>query len=107
VAINPKKQEMPTQAPETRARNFDEVALGYTAEMAVGEAERCLACKNQPCVAGCPVIIHIPDFITLMKIGDFEGAYREITKSSSTCRLRPCVPPGNPVRKQVYAGHKV
>jgi len=83
VAINPKKQEMPTQAPETRARNFDEVALGYTAEMAVGEAERCLACKNQPCVAGCPVNIHIPDFITCIKNGDFEGAYREITKSSS------------------------
>ncbi len=83
MAINPKKHEMPTQAPEVRAHNFSEVALGYTAEMAVGEAERCLNCKNQPCVQGCPVNIHIPDFITCIKNGDFEGAYQEITKSSS------------------------
>lgn len=83
MAINPKKHAMPTQAPEVRARNFSEVALGYTAEMAVGEAERCLNCKNQPCVSGCPVNINIPDFITCIKNGDFEGAYQEITKSSS------------------------
>ncbi len=83
MAINPKKHEMPTQAPDVRARNFSEVALGYTAEMAVGEAERCLNCKNQPCVSGCPVNINIPDFITCIKNGDFEGAYQEITKSSS------------------------
>jgi len=83
MAINPKKHEMPTQAPEVRAHNFDEVALGYTMEMAVGEAERCLNCKNQPCVAGCPVNINIPDFITLIKNKDFEGAYQSITKSSS------------------------
>jgi len=83
MAINPKKHEMPTQAPDVRARNFSEVALGYTAEMAVGEAERCLNCKNQPCVSGCPVNINIPDFITSIKNGDFEGAYQEITKSSS------------------------
>ncbi len=83
MAINPKKHEMPTQAPEVRARNFSEVALGYTEEMAVSEAERCLNCKNQPCVAGCPVNINIPDFITLIKNKDFEGAYKEITKSSS------------------------
>ncbi|MBR6728890.1 MAG: NADPH-dependent glutamate synthase [Clostridia bacterium] len=83
MAINPKKQEMPTQAPEVRAHNFNEVALGYTMEMAVGEAERCLNCKNQPCVQGCPVNINIPDFITCIKNRDFEGAYQEITKSSS------------------------
>ena len=83
MAINPKKHEMPTQAPEVRAHNFSEVALGYTEEMAVAEAERCLNCKNQPCVAGCPVNINIPDFITLIKNKDFEGAYKEITKSSS------------------------
>ncbi len=83
MAINPKKHDMPTQAPEVRAHNFSEVALGYTAEMAMGEAERCLNCKNQPCVSGCPVNIHIPEFITYIKNGDFEGAYQEITKTSS------------------------
>ncbi|MBE7037113.1 MAG: NADPH-dependent glutamate synthase [Ruminococcaceae bacterium] len=83
MAINPKKHEMPTQAPEVRAHNFNEVALGYTEEMAVSEANRCLYCKNKPCVAGCPVNINIPDFIAYIKQGDFEGAYQEITKSSS------------------------
>ncbi len=83
MAINPKKCEMPTQLPEVRAKNFDEVALGYTMEMAKGEAERCLNCKNKPCVAGCPVNIDIPDFITYIKNGDIEGAYQSILKSSS------------------------
>ncbi len=83
MAINPKKHEMPTQAPEVRAHNFSEVALGYTEEMAVSEAERCLNCKNQPCVSGCPVNINIPDFITCIKNKDFEGAYQNISKSSS------------------------
>ena len=83
MAINPKKHEMPTQAPEVRAHNFREVALGYTAEIAVGEANRCLNCKNKPCVSGCPVNINIPDFISLIKTGDFEGAYQVISKSSS------------------------
>ncbi len=83
MAIEPKKHEMPTQAPKERAHNFDEVALGYTAEMAVGEANRCLNCKNQPCVLGCPVNIQIPDFISHIKNSDFEAAYKVITKSSS------------------------
>ncbi|MBQ7335675.1 MAG: NADPH-dependent glutamate synthase [Clostridia bacterium] len=83
MAIIPKKHEMPTQAPEKRAHNFDEVALGYTPEIAVAEAQRCLNCKNQPCVKGCPVNIHIPDFISRIKESDFEGAYQEISKSSS------------------------
>lgn len=83
MALNPKKHEMPTQAPEVRARNFSEVALGYTAEIAIEEAKRCLNCKNRPCVEGCPVNIEIPDFIAKMKDGDFEGAYKIITKSSS------------------------
>ncbi|MBQ8163370.1 MAG: NADPH-dependent glutamate synthase [Clostridia bacterium] len=83
MAIIPKKHEMPTQRPEIRAHNFDEVALGYTPEIAVAEAQRCLNCKNQPCVNGCPVNIHIPDFISKIKEGDFEGAYKEISKSSS------------------------
>ena len=83
MAIVQKKHEMPTQAPEVRAHNFDEVALGYTAEIAIAEANRCLNCKNKPCVEGCPVNIQIPDFISKIKEGDFEGAYAVITKSSS------------------------
>ena len=81
MAINPKKHEMPSQAPEVRAHNFSEVALGYTAEIAVEEAQRCLNCKNRPCVQGCPVNIEIPDFIAKMKTGDFEGAYQVIARS--------------------------
>ena len=83
MAINPNKHPMPTQEPEVRARNFNEVALGYTEEVAVAEAERCLNCKNRPCVSGCPVNINIPDFIARMKERDFEGAYQIISESSS------------------------
>lgn len=83
MAIVPKKNEMPTQAPEVRAHNFEEVATGYTAQIAIDEANRCLNCKNRPCVEGCPVNINIPDFIDLMKQGDFEGAYQIISQSSS------------------------
>ncbi|MBQ1878708.1 MAG: NADPH-dependent glutamate synthase [Erysipelotrichaceae bacterium] len=83
MAIVPKKNPMPTQAPEVRAHNFQEVALGYTAEIAVDEANRCLNCKNQPCVAGCPVNIHIPEFIAKVKVGEFEEAYQIINKTSS------------------------
>ncbi len=78
-----KRNEMPTQEPKVRARNFDEVALGYTEEQALDEAMRCLNCKNQPCVGGCPVKIHIPEFINKIKEGDFEGAYQIISASSS------------------------
>ncbi len=83
MAIIPKKHEMPTQAPEVRAHNFEEVALGYTADTAVAEAQRCINCKHQPCVKGCPVNIHIPEFIAKVKDGDFEGAYQVISESSS------------------------
>ncbi|MBQ8995914.1 MAG: NADPH-dependent glutamate synthase [Oscillospiraceae bacterium] len=83
MALDPKKHEMPTQAPEVRAHNFQEVALGYPEETAIAEAARCLNCKNQPCVQGCPVNIHIPEFITKVKEGDFEGAYQIITQTSS------------------------
>lgn len=83
MAIEPKKHEMPTQDAKERACNFNEVALGYTKEIAVEEANRCLNCKNRPCVSGCPVNIEIPDFISHIKEGDFEGAYKVISKSSS------------------------
>ena len=78
-----KKQPMPTQDPAVRAHNFSEVATGYTEEMAVAEAERCLHCKNMPCVTGCPVNIRIPDFIEKIKNRDFEGAYAVISETSS------------------------
>ncbi len=83
MAIEPKKHEMPTQAPEVRAHNFSEVAEGYTEEIAVAEAQRCLNCKNRPCVEGCPVNIQIPDFIARIKERDYEGAYKVISRSSS------------------------
>ncbi len=78
-----KRNEMPTQDAGIRATNFNEVALGYSEETAINEALRCLECKNMPCVQGCPVSIHIPEFIAKIKIGDFEGAYDVISKSSS------------------------
>ncbi|MEE0967914.1 MAG: NADPH-dependent glutamate synthase [Clostridia bacterium] len=78
-----KRNDMPTQDAFVRAHNFDEVALGYTEEQAIDEAMRCLECKNMPCVSGCPVKIHIPEFISKIKEGDFEAAYQIITKSSS------------------------
>ncbi len=78
-----KKNEMPSQKPEERSKNFKEVALGYTAEQAVDEAQRCLSCKNKPCVSGCPVNIHIPAFIEKMAGGDFEGAYQVIAQTSA------------------------
>ena len=77
------RNAMPTQEPSVRAKNFSEVALGYTEEQAIDEALRCLNCKNMPCVSGCPVNIHIPAFIEKIKSGDFEGAYEVITASST------------------------
>ena len=83
MALQPEKHQMPVQEPAVRARNFSEVALGYTQEIAVAEAQRCLNCKNRPCVEGCPVNISIPEFITKIKQRDFEGAYQVIAESSS------------------------
>ena len=77
------KNPMPVQEPEVRARNFKEVALGYSEETAINEALRCLECKNPTCVSGCPVNIHIPEFISKVKGGDFEGAYEIISHTSS------------------------
>ena len=78
-----KKNEMPTQDPKVRAHNFEEVALGYTAEQAMDEAARCLNCKKPLCVTGCPVSINIPAFLTKAATGDFEGAYETISLQSS------------------------
>ncbi|MCR5793728.1 MAG: NADPH-dependent glutamate synthase [Solobacterium sp.] len=83
MAVDPKKHEMPVQEASVRAHNFNEVALGYTEEMALAEAARCLNCKNQPCVGGCPVNIHIPEFIAKVKEGKFEEAYQIISETSS------------------------
>ena len=78
-----KKHEMPSQAPDVRNKNFSEVALGYSAETAIDEAKRCLNCKNKPCIGGCPVKIHIPDFIAKVAEGEFEAAYQIIQQTSS------------------------
>lgn len=78
-----KKNEMPVQEPEVRNKNFFEVALGYTEEQAVNESERCLNCKNKPCISGCPVSINIPAFIEKVRERDFDGAYKIISLSSS------------------------
>ncbi|MGN0618003.1 MAG: NADPH-dependent glutamate synthase [Ruminiclostridium sp.] len=78
-----KKNEMPVQEPNVRNKNFKEVALGYTEEQAIDEANRCLNCKNKPCVGGCPVSIDIPGFIAKIREKDFEGAYKVISASSS------------------------
>ena len=77
------KNPMPSQDPNVRNKNFKEVTLGYTEEMALDEAQRCLNCKNMPCVSGCPVNIHIPEFIKKIAEHDFEGAYQVIAQSSS------------------------
>ena len=77
------KVVMPEQEPNVRNKNFDEVALGYTKEMAMEEATRCLNCKNQPCKKGCPVGVPIPEFIQQVAAGDFEEAYKIITSENA------------------------
>ncbi|MGM9550726.1 MAG: NADPH-dependent glutamate synthase [Clostridia bacterium] len=77
------KNPMPNQDADVRNKNFSEVALGYTKEQAIDEAQRCLNCKNMPCVSGCPVKVHIPEFIAEVANGEFEKAYEIISKSSA------------------------
>ncbi|MBQ6818348.1 MAG: NADPH-dependent glutamate synthase [Clostridia bacterium] len=81
--MSPKKAVMPHQPAEVRNKNFDEVALGYTAQIAKEEAERCLDCRHKPCVDGCPVRIDIPRFIKQIREGDEERAYRILSLSTS------------------------
>ncbi len=78
-----KKTPMPEQDPKVRARNFKEVALGYTPEQAIEEANRCLKCKNPKCVGGCPVNIRIPEFIGKVQEGDFKAAYEIISTTNA------------------------
>ncbi len=79
----PGRMPMPTQDPEVRRHNFQEVALGYTPEMAMAEAARCLQCKNPQCVKGCPVNVGIPEFIKLIAEGDFVAAARKIKENNN------------------------
>ena len=81
--LDPKKCPMPSQDPNVRNKNFQEVALGYTAETAVNEAKRCLNCPKKPCVEGCPVSIKIPEFIQKIAAEDFEGAYQVLAQDSA------------------------
>ena len=90
--MDPKRCPMPSQDPNVRNKNFKEVALGYTPEMAVNEAKRCLGCKNKPCQTGCPVGIDIPSFIARLQ-------------RAARC-LRPRLPPGDPVRGQVRSWYQ-
>ena len=101
------KNEMPTQQADVRNKNFNEVALGYTAEQAIDEAQRCLKCKNKPCVGGCPVKIYIPEFIEKVAEGEFEQAYQIIAKSSSLPAVcgRVC-PQENQCEKYCVRGKK-
>ncbi len=77
------KNPMPSQDPNVRNKNFQEVALGYTEEQALDEAQRCLNCKNRVCMQGCPVMVHIPEFIAEVAKGDFEAAYQIISNTSA------------------------
>ena len=77
------KVPVPEQDPKVRSRNFEEVCLGYTKEQAMEEATRCLNCKNKPCVGGCPVNIHIPEFIAKVAEGDFKAAYEIISDTNA------------------------
>ncbi len=81
--MSPNKTPMPEQEAKIRARNFEEVATGYTPEMAMAEADRCLNCKTRPCVAGCPVNVKIPEFIMQVKDGNFAEAYTTLTDTNS------------------------
>jgi len=79
----PPRQHMPEQDPKVRARNFDEVALGFTAELAMAEASRCLQCKKPKCIAGCPVGVDIPGFLARVREGDFAGAAQVLRDKNS------------------------
>ena len=87
INLKVKKNPMPEQAPDIRNHNFEEVSEGYTPQMAINEAMRCLNCREKPCTHGCPVMVRIPEFIAKITEGDFEGAYQVISadKFSAAC----------------------
>ena len=93
------KNEMPSQDPNVRNKNFLEVALGYTEEQALDEAARCLNCKNHPCVDGCPVNVRIPEFIQKIVEKDYEGAYQVIHQTSSLPAVCGRVCPASAARR--------
>ena len=101
------KNPMPSQDPNVRNKNFQEVALGYTEEQALDEAQRCLNCKNKPCMTGCPVMVHIPEFIAEVAKGDFEAAYQIISHPSALPAVcgRVC-PQENQCEKYCVRGKK-
>lgn len=105
--MSPCKVPMPEQQPTVRNKNFDEVSSGYTAEMAIEEANRCLGCKNHPCMDGCPVNVKIPEFIALVAEGEFEKAYHKIQETSSLPAIcgRVC-PQENQCEKRCVRGIK-
>ena len=91
------------QDPKVRATNFEEVCYGYNKEEAMEEAQRCINCKNARCIQGCPVSINIPGFISHVKEGNIEEAYKDNRRVLSTsCYLWPCMSTGVPVREQMY-----
>ena len=102
-----KKNPMPSQEPDVRNKNFDEVTLGYTQEQALDEAQRCLHCKNHPCMQGCPVMVHIPEFIKEVAAGNFEEAYQIISQTSALPAVcgRVC-PQENQCEKYCVRGKK-
>ena len=77
------KNPMPEQCPNVRNKNFLEVTTGYTEEMAIDEAQRCLNCKHKPCMQGCPVSVKIPEFIAFVAQGEFENAYKKIKETNA------------------------
>ena len=101
--MNPKKCPMPEQAPDVRNKNFEEVTLGYTAEMAVEEAQRCLNCKNKPYAMCCPVQVKIRSLSLWLPRSKFLGSCRSRT---STARVWSCLPPGEPVQVPLRTRHQ-
>ena len=107
MAVSMKKHEMPVQDPKERGKNFNEVALGYDEETAVAEAERCLHCKIPKCREGCPVAVHIPEFIEKIKERDFKSAIDIIHETNSLPAIcgRVC-PQENQCEKHCVLGIK-
>ena len=87
INLKKEKNPMPEQEPQVRATNFEEVAEGYTPQMAVNEAMRCLKCRKKPCTTGCPVMVNIPAFVEKVAESDFEAAYQIISETSALPRI--------------------